>query len=111
MKGDGGFRARVYALVARIPVGRVMGYGHVAVAMGAPGAARQVGWALAALPPAREDVPWQRVVRASGHLAFAGDPVRGSRQLALLRGEGVAFVGDRVDMARSGWTPEAAAWG
>jgi methylated-DNA-protein-cysteine methyltransferase-like protein len=106
MRGAGGFRASVYALVARIPAGRVMGYGHVAAAIGVPGAARQVGYALAALPPERDDVPWQRVVRSSGHLAFAGDPVRGSRQRALLQGEGVPFLGDRVDMARAGWIPD-----
>ena len=105
MRGASGFRAAVYALVARIPPGRAMGYGHVAVAIGAPGAARQVGYALAALPTERDDVPWQRVVRSSGHLAFAGDPVRGSRQRALLAGEGVPFVGDRVDMEQAGWAP------
>ena len=107
MKRAGGFRAAVYALVARIPVGHAMGYGHVAVAIGAPGAARQVGYALAALPVERLDVPWQRVVRSSGHLAFAGDPVRGSRQRALLLAEGVPFLGDRVDMERAAWTPPA----
>jgi methylated-DNA-protein-cysteine methyltransferase-like protein len=105
MRRAGGFRAAVYALVARIPAGHAMGYGHVAVAIGAPGAARQVGYALAALPVERDDVPWQRVVRSSGHLAFAGDPVRGSLQRAMLVAEGVPFVVERVDMTRAGWMP------
>jgi methylated-DNA-protein-cysteine methyltransferase-like protein len=99
-----GFRARVYAVVSMIPVGRVMGYGHVAVALGAPRAARQVGWALAALA-LDTDVPWQRVIRSSGALAFQGDPWRGDRQRALLVAEGVEFEGDRVPMARYLWGP------
>ena len=44
------FRKRVYALVQTIPYGKVAGYGHVAAALGSPRAARQVGFALAALP-------------------------------------------------------------
>jgi methylated-DNA-protein-cysteine methyltransferase related protein len=41
------------------------------------------------------DVPWQRVVRADGSAA------KGSRQLALLRREGVPIRGDRVDLRRA----------
>lgn len=96
-----GFRARVYALVRAIPAGRVMGYGHVAAALGTPGMARQVGWALAALP-ADTDVPWQRVLRSSGHIAAAGSPGRSTLQRALLEAEGVVFVGDRADMGSYG---------
>lgn len=99
-----GFRARVYAVVSMIPAGRVMGYGHVAAALGAPRTARQVGWALAALP-AGTDVPWQRVLRSTGALAFQGDPARGARQRALLVAEGVQFEGDCVPMARYLWRP------
>lgn len=85
-------------------MGRVMGYGHVAAVMGNAGAARQVGWALAALP-AETDVPWQRVIRSSGHLALQGDPARGMYQRVRLEREGVAFLGDRVDIKRYGWAP------
>jgi methylated-DNA-protein-cysteine methyltransferase-like protein len=77
---------RVYGLVRQIPPGRVMGYGHVAAALGHAHMARQVGWALAALP-AGTDVPWQRVIRSSGHLALQGDPTRGILQAGLLRDE------------------------
>lgn len=105
MRAPRGFRERVYAVVRGIPPGRVMGYGHVAAALGAPGAARQVGWALAALP-AGTDVPWQRVIRSSGHLALQGDPARGTVQRLLLEAEGVALTGDRVPMDRYGWLPE-----
>jgi methylated-DNA-protein-cysteine methyltransferase-like protein len=96
-----GFRARVYAIVNAIPAGRVMGYGHVASALGAPGMARQVGWALAALP-ADTDVPWQRVVRSSGQIAAQGAPGRSLLQRALLEAEGVTFLRERIDMALFG---------
>ena len=95
---------RVYAMVRRIPPGRVMGYGHVAAALGHAHMARQVGWALAGLP-AQTDVPWQRVIRSNGTIALQGDPARGMHQVALLRDEGVEIVNDRVDMARFGWSP------
>lgn len=99
-----GWNKRVYALVAAIPSGQVMGYGHVAAALGHPRMARQVGWALAAAP-AGTDLPWHRVLRSSGSLAFAGSPDRAMLQRALLEAEGVAFAGDTVDMARYRWRP------
>lgn len=98
------FRLAVYDLVRSIPPGRVMGYGHVASALGSPGAARQVGYAMAGLP-ADTDVPWQRVVHSAGTLATKGDAVRAVVQRGMLEREGVAFVGDRVNMSRFGWAP------
>lgn len=96
------FRQRVYDLVKRIPRGRVLAYGDVATAIGSPGAARQVGWALAAL---RGDhgVPWQRVILSTGAIAFKGDPVRGPLQRRLLEDEGVVFHGDRAPMKEFRW--------
>ena len=54
----------IYAVVKRIPRGRVATYGQVALLLGRPRAARQVGYAMAALRGARHDVPWQRVLGA-----------------------------------------------
>lgn len=99
-----GFRAAVYAAVCCIPHGRVLGYGQVAAMLGSPRGARQVGFALAALPP-DSTVPWWRVIRTDGTLALQGDPARGPRQAAELGREGVEVVDWRVEMARFGWTP------
>ncbi len=99
-----GFRAGVYAAVRLIPPGRVLGYGHVAVLIGRPRAARQVGYALAALEPGT-DVPWWRVLRSDGSIALQGDPERGPRQAELLQAEGVDVVDWRLDMDRYGWQP------
>jgi methylated-DNA-protein-cysteine methyltransferase-like protein len=104
----GRFRDRVYALVREIPAGRVMGYGHVAAALGSPGAARQVGYAMAALD-GDTDVPWQRVIHSDGTLATKGDPVRAVVQRGLLEREGVVFVGDTVVLAAHAWAPPVGA--
>ena len=53
----------VYDLVKTIPQGRVMTYGQIATVIEARLSARAVGWALHGCP---DDVPWQRVVNASG---------------------------------------------
>ncbi len=99
-----GFRQAVYAAVAVIPHGRVLGYGQVAAMLGSPRAARQVGYALAALPP-DTTVPWWRVIRSDGSLALQGDPGRGPLQAALLQAEGVELLDWRVEMSRFGWAP------
>jgi alkylated DNA nucleotide flippase Atl1 len=57
------FVGRVLEVVADIPAGRVMTYGDVAAAIGSR-AARAVGTVMAHYGG---DVPWWRVVRASGH--------------------------------------------
>ena len=63
-----GFHGRVFEVVKRVPEGFVTTYGDVAEALGLHRAARQVGFALAALPPDQADVPWHRVVNGQGKL-------------------------------------------
>jgi methylated-DNA-protein-cysteine methyltransferase-like protein len=85
-----GFHARVAAAVRLVPPGRVTTYGDVAGVLGSPRVARQVGWALAALP-AGSGVPWQRVINAQGRVSHRGDVLRPSEQQRLLEAEGVIF--------------------
>jgi len=40
------FNEKVYALVSKIPPGKVLSYGRVAQLIGVPRGARAVGWAL-----------------------------------------------------------------
>lgn len=100
-----GFHARVYALVRRVPPGRVTTYGDVAAALGSPRVARHVGWALAALSRSQErDVPWHRVINAKGTISHRGDTWRAEAQRARLEEEGVAFdEKGRVDLRRLRW--------
>jgi methylated-DNA-protein-cysteine methyltransferase-like protein len=99
-----GFHARVHDLVRWVPRGRVTTYGDLAAALGLRGAARQVGFALAAAP---DDVPWHRVVTARGLLAVRAGGAPSSRQSRRLRAEGVAVDGRGrvVDFAGRRWIP------
>ncbi len=98
-----GFHARVAAAVHMVPPGRVTTYGDVAGVLGSPRVARQVGWALAALP-AGSEVPWHRVINAQGRISPRGDVVRASEQQGLLEAEGVSFdASGRVDLTALRW--------
>lgn len=103
MSGEGS-HARIHAVVRRIPAGRVATYGEVAEAAGLPGHARQVGYAMHALPDSTT-VPWHRVINARGEIsARAEGPGAGLRQRFLLEAEGVVFdERGRVPLARFGW--------
>ena len=96
----------MYALVRRIPPGRLSTYGQIAELLGCWGCARQVGWALRRLSLPSE-VPWQRVVNAAGRISFS--PSReGSDwiQRQLLLEEGIPVEADgRLPLRRYLWTP------
>jgi len=95
----------MYAVVRRIPCGRVATYGDVAALAGRPGRAREVGWALHALD-AESRVPWQRVVNARGEVSARGEPAAARVQRALLEREGVRFGSSgRIDLAKHRWGP------
>jgi methylated-DNA-protein-cysteine methyltransferase-like protein len=100
-----GTHARIYAVVRRIPRGRVATYGQVAALAGLRGQARLVGYALAALADAAR-VPWQRVINAKGEVSPRAEPGRERLQRAILEREGVSFdAKGRVRFARYGWKP------
>ncbi len=89
------FQAAILATVSAIPHGRVMSYGAVCRQAGFTGYARHVGRVLGQLP-AGSGIPWQRVVRADGHLGFAPDSAAFLRQAGALQEEGIALSGTRV---------------
>src|SRR5207253_2386340 len=60
---------RIYAVVRKIPRGRVTTYGTVARLAGLGLHARLVGYALSALPSGTT-VPWHRVINAQGRLSL-----------------------------------------
>ncbi len=92
-----------YEVVARIPRGRVATYGQVAQIAGFPRHARQVGYALAALPESRTDVPWQRVINARGEVSPRARSGLHRFQQDLLEQEGVIFDDGRVDLKQCRW--------
>ncbi len=93
------FKDRIYALVRRIPPGKVLTYGRVASLLNVPLGARAVGWAMRELPSG-SDVPWQRVINASGGISTHYLDGEGKLlQQTLLEAEGVRFdEGGRVKL-------------
>lgn len=81
------FEDDVLRVLRRLEPGDVVTYGEVALEAGHPGAGRAVGRVL------RDgvDLPWWRVVTASGRLV----PGHELRQAQLLRSEGVEVEGGR----------------
>ncbi len=93
---------RIFAVVRRIPVGRVSTYGRIAIAAHASGP-RQAGYALHTLSGGT-GVPWHRVVNATGNISVRG--AAAITQQLKLHAEGVEFnARGRIDLARFGWTP------
>jgi methylated-DNA-protein-cysteine methyltransferase-like protein len=108
---DPGSYQRIYAAVRRIPRGRVATYGQIASLAGLPGHARQVGYALHALPDASR-VPWHRVINAQGRVSPRAAPGWDDVQRQLLAREGVRFGSDgRLSLSRYQWRPRAASTG
>lgn len=94
----------VYDVVRRIPQGQVMTYGQIANEIEDRLSPRAVGWALHGCPA---DVPWQRVVNASGGCSTdrLPDSPQGL-QRSILEREGVAFRDNgTLDLTAYRWTP------
>jgi methylated-DNA-protein-cysteine methyltransferase-like protein len=99
---------RIYAVVRRIPRGRVATYGQVAALAGLPGHARQVGYALSALTD-EPDIPWHRVINARGEISprtglSTTDRACDAEQHDLLTAEGITFDDRaRISLERYRW--------
>ncbi len=96
------FFDRVYEYVARVPRGKVVTYGQVAAAIGAPRCARQVGWALH-VNPQPGIIPCHRVVNREGRLAPAFAFGGTDAQARLLEAEGVEVRDGFVDLEKYLW--------
>lgn len=102
-----GVYERIYTIVGQIPRGRVATYGQIARLAGLPGRARQVGYALHALPRGR-DIPWHRVVNARGEISARANPPSEEIQRDLLEQEGVVFgPKGRIPLTRYQWASPA----
>ncbi len=95
---------RIWQVVMAIPAGKVASYGEVAQMAGLGRQARFVGKALGMLPQGH-DVPWHRVLRTTGQIAFPVGSERFELQAGLLAEEGVEVIGTRVAMAVYRWRP------
>jgi methylated-DNA-protein-cysteine methyltransferase-like protein len=104
---------RILDVIRAIPKGQVAGYGEVARRAGLPGRARLVARLLSQNGDRR--LPWHRVLRSDGRIAFPDGSEGWREQSARLRSEGVIVENGRVRGQRAAATPEealdAALWG
>lgn len=102
------FFQKVYAVVRRIPRGRVSTYGAIAACLGSNGSSRMVGWAMNHSHVADPGIPAHRVVNRNGVLTgkhhFGGSDI----MQQLLENEGIEVRHDKVvDFDEVFWDPSA----
>lgn len=87
------FDEAICKTVSRIARGRVMSYGAVARAAGFPRHARMVSKAMSR---SVKPLPWYRVIKSDGTLAFAAGSEAYTNQQNLLAKEGVYIIKGKV---------------
>ncbi len=95
---------RIWETVKAIPKGRVSSYGQIADLAGLPGRSRLTGTALANTP-SNIKIPWHRVLRSSGQIAFPKNSEKALQQKTLLMTENVEVNNLRVKLKDYGWKP------
>jgi methylated-DNA-protein-cysteine methyltransferase-like protein len=99
------YRERVYEIVRKIPVGRVMTYGQIAEILGAGYTPRTVGFVMHAAET--EKIPWQRVINSQGACSTGKMTMPVNLQQKILEDEGVEFnQKGRCDLKIYLWSPE-----
>ncbi len=99
---------KVFAVIRAVPRGQVAGYGEIARRAGLPGRARMVARLLAE----NEDpeLPWHRILRSDGRIAFPIDHAQFTEQQQRLRAEGVLVVNGRVQGQKAAATLDEMLW-
>jgi len=95
---------KIQRTVQRIPIGKVASYGQIAELSGLPGRARLVGKSLGR-GPSTQALPWQRVLRSNGQIAFEETSESARKQRQFLEQEGVEVKNNRVNMKKFQWQP------
>lgn len=99
---------RILAAIRAVPPGSVAGYGHIAQRAGLPGRARLVARILGQNDdPA---LPWHRILRSDGRIAFPAGSPGFEEQAKRLRAEGVELRNGRVSMPETDDSLDAAVW-
>jgi len=99
---------RILDAIRAVPPGQVAGYGEIARRAGLPGRARLV----ARLLSGNDDpaLPWHRVMRSDGRIAFPPDDPHFTEQSQRLRTEGVEVTDGRVRGLRAAATLDELLW-
>lgn len=99
---------RILAAIRAVPRGEVAGYGEIARRAGLPGRARLVARMLSAGDA--PDLPWHRILRSDGRIAFPADSPHFAEQVQRLRAEGVLVENGRVRGQRAAPTLDEMLW-
>jgi methylated-DNA-protein-cysteine methyltransferase-like protein len=100
---------KILAAVRAIPRGQVAGYGQVAQRAGLPGRARLAARVLSENTDPK--LPWHRVLRSDGRIAFPEASNNFREQSQRLRAEGVVVSNGRVRMPSREQSLDAIIWG
>lgn len=105
-KNNTNYFERVYAIVKRIPYGKVTTYGAIAKHIGSPQSARMVGWALNQSHYLSEYIPAHRVINRNGILTGKNHFRHENLMQELLESEGITVINNQVQNFRTlFWDP------
>ena len=94
--------------ISAVPKGKVAGYGEIARRAGLPGRARMVARVLSNNDD--KDLPWHRILRSDGRIAFPKDSAHYVEQIQRLRAEGVEVVNGKVRGRKLAATTDELLW-
>lgn len=100
---------RIWAVIQAIPRGETASYGQVAMRAGLPGRARWVAQLLAS-GQGPVGLPWHRVVRSDGRIAFDPDSAGYLEQVQRLRAEGIPVTAGKVRLTDTRRNLDEALW-
>lgn len=100
------FFKKVYAIVHKIPYGKVTSYGAIAKYLGAGRSSRMVGWAMNSSHSIVPSMPAHRVVNRNGLLTGKHHFQSPNLMQELLENEGLIIKNDQIqDLKKHFWDP------
>lgn len=97
---------RIWAVIQRVPKGRVATYGQIAAEAGFAKRPRLTAQALRHAPD-RLRLPWFRIINAQGKIAIPKGSRGHAEQRRRLEAEGVEFTRERIDLDVYRWQPRS----
>ena len=98
----------IIAAIRAVPKGEVAGYGEIARRAGLPGRARMVARLLSNNQDS--ELPWHRILRSDGSIAFPKESAHYAEQVQRLRAEGVVVVNGKVRGCKVAATIDELLW-
>ncbi len=98
----------IIAAIRAVPKGEVAGYGEIARRAGLSGRARMVARLLSNNQDS--ELPWHRILRSDGSIAFPKNSAHYAEQIQRLRAEGVVVVNGKVRGCKVAATIDELLW-